>query len=144
MALSTEKSRQDLVPWFETPLEADLMSLDYDLSTLEVYTKVGMSLLLSDTEVHRIPLQILPLAGIGYERVFTNLLTWAPDWSRPPEPFILSFDRGHGVNYRASGISSDMHYKLVGVAPAIRTMRSVGRRGSFPWDPRSTKTTLYT
>ncbi|KAF2838262.1 hypothetical protein M501DRAFT_993110 [Patellaria atrata CBS 101060] len=89
-----------------TPLSYGVFSPDYKVPTPVVYMKCALNLLVNENVPHRTPLNILPITGIGYERNF-NLPSWAPDWSNPPQPWTLSYDRGDQWDYRASGITCD-------------------------------------
>jgi Heterokaryon incompatibility protein (HET) len=67
------------------PLSPSVFSLDYRMTTEDIYIKCALNLLIRKRSAHRTPLNVLPQAGLGYPRSYTNLPSWAPDWSTLPQ-----------------------------------------------------------
>jgi hypothetical protein len=78
------------------------------MKTHEIFIKVAMKTLTNEnTEMHRLPLVLLPSAGIGNQRKIASLPSWVADWSSLPEALSLSFNDGDVGFYRASGLFSN-------------------------------------
>ncbi|TVY33240.1 Heterokaryon incompatibility protein 6,OR allele [Lachnellula occidentalis] len=83
-------------------------AIDYDKSDRDVFVETAQNMLTREGSAHRIPLDILPFAGIGYSTEVQNLPSWAPDWSCVPPAYTLAYHLGGEIySYRASGKHSD-------------------------------------
>ena len=94
------------------PVVSTISSTDYGMEAHELFIKIAMKTLTNESSlVHRVPLILLPSAGIGNWRKVEPIPSWVADWSSLPEAILLSFDHGDVGNYRASGLFSDhWHY----------------------------------
>jgi hypothetical protein len=83
-------------------------TIDYDKSDRDVFVETARNMLTREASAFRVPLDILPFAGIGYPTQVENLPSWAPDWSCVPPAYTLTYHIGGEVySYRASGKHSD-------------------------------------
>ncbi|TVY38342.1 Heterokaryon incompatibility protein 6,OR allele [Lachnellula subtilissima] len=128
-------------------------AIDYDKSDRDVFVETAQNMLTREASAFRVPLDILPLAGIGYPTEVQNLPSWAPDWSCVPPAYTLAYHlAGEIYSYRASGKHSDPYVyngpegselilaatgvpvesqKLLGMMPG-RTTSPYVRLGSVP------------
>ena len=83
-------------------------TINYARSDQDVFIETARNLLTREASAFRIPLSILPLAGIGYPRLVKKLPSWVPDWSNVPPAYSLAHHlAGYVFCYQAAGSSSD-------------------------------------
>ncbi|KFY02923.1 hypothetical protein O988_01811 [Pseudogymnoascus sp. VKM F-3808] len=112
MGLSLEAERDRLSLGGLLRLSPSLpTTINYARSDRDVFVETARNLLTREASAFRIPLCILPLAGIGYPRLVKNLPSWVPDWSNVPPAYSLAHHlAGHSFTYRAAGSSSDPYF----------------------------------
>ena len=109
MGLSAEAERDRLMFGGLLRLSPSLpTTINYARSDHDIFVETARNLLTREASAFRIPLGILPLAGIGYPRLVKNLPSWVPDWSNVPPAYSLAHHlAGYEFCYRAAGSSSD-------------------------------------
>jgi hypothetical protein len=109
MKLSNEYSlsKRPFRTFSTLPVSPAVFSIDYKMTTELIYTKCALNLLIRERSLRRTPLNVLPQAGVGYQRHYPSLPSWVPDWSALPQSWLLAFERGDQYNYRAAGVTSD-------------------------------------